>query len=405
MLAHRSSRGRALRGAMAVFVAFVAYVSVRHTYAYVIRRSAVERAHNLAGNDGRITALAAQKVLTELGARGGAKAAALAREALRSDPTAVVAASTLGLSSQAEGLSQQARRWFVYAASLSRRDLQAQLWLIEDAVPRGDVSGALHHYDIALRTSTSAPELLYPVLVAAIENPEVRRQLARTLAGRPVWGAGFLLYASGNALDLRAMAALFGDLHGRGVTVPGEAQAYAVDRLVRKGDLDLGWRYYAAIRHEKDRNRSRDPYFKMELPYPSTLDWKPVMDSEIAASLQRGERRGLFDFTGPPNIGGAMLRQTQLLSVGSYVLMGRGANIDLPEGASPYWSLACANGRELGRVTVPNSDRNGGAFSGRFVVPAGCPAQTLTLVARPVNNQTGLSGQIEALTLLPATRD
>lgn len=390
-----------VRALLAIVAACLAYVSVGHTFAYSLRRSAVERAHGLAGTDGRITALLSQKMLAEQGVAAGSEAAVLARTALRSDPTAVAAVSTLGLNAQAHGRTQEARKWFEYASALSRRDLQTQLWLIEDSVSRGDVGGALHHYDIALRTSSSAPDILYPVLISAIENTDVRKGMARILAARPIWASSFLLFTSGNALDLRAMADLFRDVSRRGGAIPSEAQAYVVDRLVKQGDLEVAWHYYAALRKVENRNHSRDQYFTADLPFPSTMDWKPASGGEIVVSLQRGEQRGVVDFAGPPNIGGVLLRQTQMLPPGSYVLEGHSANVELPDGAAPYWTLICDDGRELGRVAVPNSERNRGMFVGQFTVPAGCRVQSLTLVANPVNNQTGLSGQIDAVALRP----
>lgn len=390
-----------VRALLAVVAACLAYVSVGHTFAYSLRRTAVERAHGLAGSDGRITALLSQKMLAEQGVAAGPEAAILARTALRSDATAVAAVSTLGLDAQAHGRTQEARKWFTYASALSRRDFQTQLWLIEDAVSRGDVGGALHHYDVALRTSASAPDILYPVLISAIENLDVRKGMARILAARPVWASSFLLYTSGNAPDLRAMADLFHDVSRRGGAISSEAQAYAVDRLVKQRDLEMAWHYYAGLRGVKDRNRSRDQHFTADLPFPSTMDWNPASGGEIVVSLQRGDGHGVVDFSGPPNIGGVLLRQTQLLAPGSYVLEGHSANVDLPEGAAPYWTLICDNGRELGRVAVPNSGQNHGNFVGRFTVPAGCPVQSLALVATPVNNQTGLSGQIDAVALRP----
>jgi hypothetical protein len=52
-------------------------------------------------------------------------------------------------------------------------------------------------------------------------------------------------------------------------------------------------------------------------------------------------------------------------------------------------------------VSIPNSDRNGGRFSGRFIVPPGCTMQTLSLVARSTDDILGVTGQIEQAQLMP----
>src|SRR3546814_3599342 len=67
---------------------------------------------------------------------------------------------------------------------------------IELAVAQGDISGALRHYDIALRTKKNAPELLFPVLTSALPDPAIRTELVKTLGGQPKWAAGFIHHAA-----------------------------------------------------------------------------------------------------------------------------------------------------------------------------------------------------------------
>jgi hypothetical protein len=91
----------------------------------------------------------------------------------------------------------------------------------------------------------------------------------------------------------------------------------------------------------------------------------------------------------------------QVLPPGDYRLEGHASGIEQPESSAPYWLLSCSDGRELGRVVVHNATRDGGHFAGRFNVPAGCPSQFLTLVARPSDLVSGLSGQIDQVQLSP----
>src|SRR3546814_1290750 len=71
----------------------------------------------------------------------------------------------------ARGDQAKGERLLAYSQKLSRRDLRTQLMAIELAVAQGDISGALRHYDIALRTKKNAPELLFPVLTSALPDP------------------------------------------------------------------------------------------------------------------------------------------------------------------------------------------------------------------------------------------
>lgn len=403
LLPRRSAGEWAARLALALLAALVGGWSVMQSLAYTQRLAAPELAHRLAPGDGRITALLSEK-LSAPDATPAQRAGAdrLARLALRQDPTAVAAVATLGIDAQIRGDTAGARRLFAHAQKLSRRDLRTQLWAIEDAVARGDVAGALRHYDITLRTSPYGPELLFPVLSTAIADPAIRTALIRTLAANPRWTASFVDYVAGNGPDPRTVFSLFTGLQRIGVPVSDQARAVLVDALLKGDFRDEAWRYYATIRPGADRRRSRDPRFVAVLDTPSPLDWAPLDDAGIAASIQRGDTGGIFDFSAPASVGGPMLRQMQLLPPGDYVLQGHSLGIDQPDGARPYWTLTCQDGRELGRVELPNSAQAGGNFAGRLRVPAGCPVQYLSLIARSSDAVAGVSGQIDRVQLAPA---
>lgn len=362
------------------------------------------RAHVLAPYDGRITAaLAASRFAADPSSGQNGEAARLAERALRQDATAVRAVVTLGLQAQVRGDLATARRIFAYAQKLSRRDLQTQLWAVEDAVQRGDIDGALRHYDIALRTSKSAPDLLFPVLSAAISDEKVRAGLVALLAERPPWESAFVGFAADKGSDPRAIGAFLIDLRRAGVPVPAGAMAAAVDKLFTQGAFDAAWRFYSAMRPQADRRRSRDPRFNVELSAPSLFDWVLISNEGVSGSIQRGAAGGVFDFAVPPAIGGVLLQQRQLLPPGRYRLEGRGIGIEQPPRSRPYWTLTCPDGRELGRIEMPNSSQGDGVFTGYLIVPVECQVQTLSLVARSTDVADGVSGQIEHVQLTPVS--
>jgi hypothetical protein len=391
-----------IRALLAVGAAVAGYVSLANTLAYALKGSPA-RAHVLAPNDGRVTARLSQQLLTaETTKVNRGKAEQAARLALKQDPTAVRAVATLGLSAQLRGDATLARRLFAYAQALSRRELQTQLWAIEDAVGRDDVPGVLKHYDIALRTSKTAPDLLFPVLASAVSDPAIRTALVKTLAPEPGWSESFIAYVTSHGPDPRSTAALFLGLRRVGVVVPESARAPVIHALIAGGLLDEAWRYYASARPGADRRASRDPQFVIDTQSPSLFDWVPVNDGSVTTSIQRSEGGGVFDFAAPASVGGSLLQQMQLLPPGTYRIVGHSSGIEQETGARPYWALSCRqDGRELGRVPLPNSTQAGGRFIGNFAVPANCPVQMLTLVAPPSNALAGLSGQIDRVQLAP----
>lgn len=391
-----------VRGLLAMAAGVVGYVSVTRTHALTIRANDIVSAVALAPDDARIIAFRAATLAgSEASPRNRAEAEHLARRALRQDATAAAAASALGINAQVRGQTQAARRLFAYAETLSRRDLPTQLWAIEDAVARNDIPGALRHYDIALRTSSNAAALLFPVLGSAITEPPIRRSLVATLARRPRWSELFVEHVAGNGSDPLATVLLFRELGQVGVPIAGVSQSLLINTLAARGAFDAAWSYYASIRRGADKRMSRDPRFAADIAMPAVFDWVPANADGLAASIQRTATDGLVDFSAPATVGGTLLSQSQMLPVGTYWLSGRSTAIDQAPNASPYWVLTCVDGRELGRIVVTNSSEAGGKFAGRLSVPAGCPVQVLMLVARPSDAVGGLSGQIEQVALRP----
>lgn len=407
---HRVSRRRRAprewvgRIALACGLSVLGYQSVAFSVAQVAAKSNPLTADAIISYDGRLTAAHAAALITPTVSQAERTlAGALSRKALRQDPTAVSAAATLGIVTLAQNDPSAARRLLAYAQMLSRRNVQTQLWSIEDAVGRGDVPGALRWYDIALRTKPELSDVLYPVLAQASRDPTIRTALVRTLAGRPPWSDSYVGFAAGQKDDPQSTAALFAQLRARGVAIPAAAQASVVNVLLDGGNVGEAWRHYATIRPGATRTRTRDPRFTAMLETPSLFDWTPVNDGNVSTSIQRTRDGGAFEFSAPASIGGAVLQQVQLLPAGTYRLLGHSDGIAQDTRALPYWMLTCrADGREIGRVMVPNSVQAGGKFAGMLTVPANCPVQTLTLFAQASDAIGGVSGQIDRIVLIPA---
>ena len=101
-----------------------------------------------------------------------ALARSLVARALDRDLTQVPAIEMRALDLAVSGKESEARQLFHWSDRLSRRSLPTRLWLIQDAVDHGNVAGALRDFDIALRTTTDAQPILFPVLAKASSRPE-----------------------------------------------------------------------------------------------------------------------------------------------------------------------------------------------------------------------------------------
>jgi len=368
----------------------VAALSLSDTAANVTAKVNSGLAHKLAPWNGTITARLAEQNM----ALNSAEDSALhALTALRQDPTAVDALNVLGVLAQAQGDTEQARRIFGHSLKLSRRELPARIWAIEEAVSRGDIRSALASYNIALTTSKAAPDVLFPVLASAIAEPRVRSELLKVLIKQPTWSEKFVDYLTTSGADPRTTVRFFREGAGGKLPVDEADRTKVVNALVARGFVEDGWNYFASFRTKAERIRSRDPEFSLRSDAPSVFDWTTVEPSGISASIQRTADGGLFDFFVAPSASGVMLQQMQMLPPGAYRLEGRSTNLPESERARPYWSLACSDGRELSRIAIPAS--GSARFSGAIRIPQGCPWQMLSLVARSSGSVAGVGGQIE----------
>jgi hypothetical protein len=362
-------------------------------------------AYQLAPWDGRNGAALAE-VLATPAVGDYTRASALSETALRDDATAVGAAATLASTAKISGQAAKSDRLFAYAERLSRRNLATQLWEIENSVARGDVTGALRHYDIAFRTNAKARELLFPVLSNATDDPEIRAALVATLSLRPLWSDSFVSYVAAVGPDPRSSSLLFAGLRHAGVMVPRAAQSQLVTTLIARNLYSDAWAAYAAGHPTGSSQHSRDPDFTAAVgdDSPAPFDWVPVTTPVISVSVQRSGTKGLLVFSPGANVAGILAQQLQLLRPGDYHLSGRSIGVDQPEASRPYWTLRCQpDGRDLGRVPLPNSAQGNGTFAGNFRVPLACPLQMLALVT-PSESDSGVSGQIERVELVPGQR-
>lgn len=392
-----------VRLVLAGAVGWIGYLSIMQSVALVLPDSQIREAYALAPNNGRIAGRLSQTLYRpDASEADRARAVAIARDALRHDPTAVEAVATLAADAFTRGDQTEGERLLAYSQKLARRDLRTQLMAIELAVAQGDIPGALRHYDIALRTKKNAPELLFPVLTSALPDPAIRTELVKTLGGQPNWGARFINHAARSEVDPAASAAFFRALQARRVPVPDAAGVAVINRLLAAQLFDDAWAYYAAAHPGSDRRQSRDPAFTNMVEARTVLDWTAVNGVGVSTAILPEAQNGLFDFTVSMGNGGSLLQQLQMLPAGDYILEGHSIGIEQPARSRPYWIVRCQTGGEIGRVELPNSSQAGGRFQGAIRVPADCPVQMLALVARSTDDIGGVSGQIDRIAIRPA---
>lgn len=309
--------------------------------------------------------------------------------ALHRDLTQATAYAMFGAVADLSGQYDQARAGMLASDALSRRVLLAHLWLIQDAVVRGQVAGALRNFDVALRTSGDAQLLLFPVLGRALNDDRLVPAITALLQSRPPWAAGFL-YAT--IADGQASTNLV-QVMERLVPSPDYAgtplRPLLVAQLVAAGDYTNARRLAAARLPLAGRSPVVDPTFtdpRGDVPF----NWELTDDGTLRAA-RIGDRPGLQVDAGD-GAGGVAASQLLMLAPGSYALSSLREGDPISTAGAPAWTISCGGSDQpLAALAMAAPGRSDVGFA----VPPECPFQWLRLTVRAADGPDGQTVTID----------
>lgn len=390
------SSGR-IKAVVVALILLIGALAIRHSIGLALAAKNPATALRVDGENAVVQAEAALALVQGEGDPANrTKARALALSALRRDAGNVDALAALGMSSDSP---DQVTAAFTASERLSRRNLLTRLWLIENAVAKGDVPTVLRHYDIALRTSRTAPGILFPVLVNATSDDALLPEIARTLAKRPMWGGLYLQQLAQSGPDRSRVASLFARLKRQGIDTGAAADAALYDRLLEAQLFDEAWSVYAAGHRGVRQDRIRDPHFAQQVANPTPFDWQ-LSDNEFvnARTEQVSPDKGQLVFTTSAGEGGDVARQMLVLPTGTYRVDVAVNRIESPEDATPYLRVVCVpSGGELLRRPLALQ----GVSSAVLTVPGGCRAQLLSLLVQQAGGLAAVNGTMDSIRIGP----
>jgi hypothetical protein len=390
------------------FVAAAGWLSIKVSGSNILRLDRPDLALTFQPADARARAKASEQIF--LSAQGRpperprpltqAQLAAieqLARDALRRDPTVVMAWRMLGLAAVARNQPARGAGMFHFAGALSKRDFPTQLYLIEERVQQDDIAGALRQYDVTLRTSGASHEILLPILVSAIANEGIVQPLAALLNSMPPWRRAFMARLAGGAPDPEGLVQLIQLIHGSASADEKVQIATAMQGMIDRRQFASAMRVYQLLAAADSRGQLvRNGGFDRPNPYPP-LDWQLLSGVDVG-SEQQGGRVRIHAASGS---GGLAARQLLLLAPGNYEISADAGATDDARAARVTWTVQCAN-NEQGLMLL---EQDLPALSGRirarasFSVPAGCGGQWLRLNIRPDFDPGGVAAWIDSVAL------
>ncbi|NVD44395.1 hypothetical protein [Qipengyuania atrilutea] len=378
--------GRKTRLVACAVSTFIAFFAVTSSLGNVIVRVDPQTALLLSPENAQIEAAYASNTYLNLSTQRERDEALLqARSAIIKDATAVDGLLTLAIDSEIDGDRDRAADIFEHVSRLTRREYRAQIWAIEEAVARGDITQAIKAYDLALRVSEQGRRVLFPVLAKAINESKIRRQLIDVLGTRPIWEKEFVNYLVANPAEPEALIALFNEGEGAGITIDSVSRSKIVDALYDSEKADAAWAYYRSFRGIQSADSSRDPEFTYEGDGRSTFDWRASDAPEVYAAINPAPEGGTVEFTFPSSGLVKVLEQGQRLPPGRYRFRATGSSAQNQTDANPFWIITCANGSEVARINLPEESGADWQFAGIVEIPRDCFSQNLALMLRPVS--------------------
>jgi hypothetical protein len=320
---------------------------------------------------------------------------ALVRTALARDLTVIAGIELRGADRAASGRQAEAARLFALSDRLSRRSLPTRLWLIQASVDRGDVAGALANFDLALRTSTEAPAILFPVLAKASADPTLTVPLARLLDRPSDWRLTYFEWALANGPDLSSLANMMMQMRDRRLIEENRLDQRLVELLVTKSEFTQAVHLKRRF-DPKPAGLVADPHFAdPSARYP--FGWGLGSDGSIGAERSLAASGPVLAYRATAPRSGQVAAQLLILPPGNYRLETRTAAA--ATGVAPLWTLTCGDsGPGLAQLEQPLVA--GAQAAAAFAVPQGCPAQWLVLRIRPSTETRVQAGEIDWVSIM-----
>jgi hypothetical protein len=326
----------------------------------------------------------------------------LAMRSIRAQALNPVALRQLAIARVISGQKQDEDRLMRMSNRLSRRDLGAQLWLIDSNVRRNDVPAVLRAYDTALRINDGSWPILFPILNIAIEDQSIQDGLRPYWSLAAPWREPFIAQAIATSPHPEALAAM--------AMRDGMLDAIPNRDAYRRNLI-------AALLDRHQFSIARTFALRAGLA-PAVL----VSPSLSTAAISGASGRLGWQFVDLPDRGAAMKSATVLnvfavrgasagvaskilyVRPGTYRLVTQFGDVKMEEGSSVMWRLFCPAAGDPRLVWTGRASNPGGGERREepILVPADCPTQLLELVMAGGDDGEGAEAEISRIELRSA---
>lgn len=295
------------------------------------------------------------------------------------------------------------------ALKASRREFGTHLLAIENAVTANNVSLALRHYDLALRTSTVGREFLLERLVAASSDPVILRELAPYVRADPPWLPYFLSYSGRDRANGKSLARLW---HAAGGFPEGTHyrlyETAILEYLVTGADYSEARRFFLAwpdARPSLLTSPSLTP--ASTTSRAAALGWQLTNNASFGAAFAKTMEQVVspqLELFSNPGVFGLVAGKHLFLQPSTYLLDVSFRDVTMPQGSAVNATVSCFSktGERTPFKTVRLQPMPNGSARFAFTVPRDCEVQLLSFEVQGGRSQEGMSVLIDRIALTPA---
>ena len=326
----------------------------------------------------------------------------LALDALREQALNPRALRILGYYADAQSKTALAERYVRMAALLSRREAGAQLWLVEASARKNDTAQTLIHYDNALRTAPDTATILFPRLLRAIEDRDIRTALKPYIRANDDWANRFLIFANSNSKNLPALVDLIVETGGLPDGKAAQSQKLALlERLVGEKFYAEARQLYLSMKGAQAAHLTNTAFETSDRFGP--MVWQLLNDPDAGSSIlnssPNGDKGGALSMSVYANAATTRAVATKLLYLtpGNYTFLAKIASLNLGDEGFLSWQVRCMS--DGSRDPFWKLDSISTKPAAAFTVASSCPVQRFDIVASGGTGQNGLEAVIANISI------
>lgn len=305
------------------------------------------------------------------------------------DPLDRYAVYLLGRASDDKLTEADKTRLMSLAADRSRRDIEIQTAMIDQALKKNRYPQALERLDGLIRSNPFHKQRIFDVFVALTQNAASRQALVELMAQTPPWRRDFLGYLPRSIVDMQSASMLVAELRSTSSPPRPAELAPFIGKLIADGATEAAYSLWLNSLSEAQLERAGNIYngdFEMKLGELGPFDWVVTPAKNVVVRTVRNgtaERGSVLEVSfAASETKYRHIYQRLMLPPGRYTLKGsyRASNLDNDRGL--VWRIYCVARapQRLEETSKMKGTQDWSPFQMSFSIPdIDCPSQLLRL--------------------------